>query len=64
MNKVAEPDKDFAFTLLNQLVELLVEDIRQGFTEDGVFDCEQDDVVDGQDLDTQREDSLWSKLKA
>jgi hypothetical protein len=64
MNKVAEPDKDFAFTLLNQLAELLVEDIRQGFTEDGVFDCEQDDVVDGQDLDTQREDSLWSKLKA
>lgn len=64
MNKVAEPDKDFAFTLLNHLAELLVEDIRQGFTEDGVFDCEQDDVVDGQDLDTQREDSLWSKLKA
>lgn len=47
MNKVAEPDEDFTFTLLNHLAELLVEDIRQGFTEDGVFDCEQDDVVDG-----------------
>lgn len=64
MNKVAEPDEDFAFTLLNHLAELLVEDIRQGFTEDGVFDREQDDIVDGQDLDTQREDSLWSRLEA